>query len=260
MLTARLEHLCRLVAAERRPYCPANGVLVLLPWADQRNRQRRPANRPLVPARPGHATPGAADPVPGVRPGQRPRSRPGISGVDRPVAARPTAAAARAKFPAGSRPGPRAIARDDPGRHSLGLRHAFSEPDLSTVHPGRRQSRNWKRRCQGECPVVPVAVRTAGSRGSGWAICSAARVVRPERGATLFGGCYFAATGRDAASEHAFCAGVFPLLADNQNFVSWTPEALAEEAKLRRWTAYGYAGLAVMAALLLVGGVYFWPA
>src|SRR5262245_14259531 len=30
---ARLDHLCRLIARDRRPYCPLNGILVLLPYA-----------------------------------------------------------------------------------------------------------------------------------------------------------------------------------------------------------------------------------
>lgn len=83
-------------------------------------------------------------------------------------------------------------------------------------------------------------------------------VVRPERGATLFGGCYLAATGRDAAREQAFVAGIFPLLLDNQNFVAWTSEALAEEAAFQRWTRYGYACLGALVLVLLAGGYFFW--
>ncbi len=52
---------------------------------------------------------------------------------------------------------------------------------------------------------------------------------------TLFGGCYLAATGRDASHEQAFVVGVFRRLLENQNYVSWTPEALAEDADYRRW-------------------------
>jgi hypothetical protein len=31
-LTARLQHLCRLIVRDRRPYCPANGLLLLVPF------------------------------------------------------------------------------------------------------------------------------------------------------------------------------------------------------------------------------------
>lgn len=41
--TARLEHLCRLIVRDRRPYCPANGLLLLVPFAgtDEKNATRR---------------------------------------------------------------------------------------------------------------------------------------------------------------------------------------------------------------------------
>ena len=32
-LSARLQHLCRLIVRDRRPYCPINGVLLLVPFA-----------------------------------------------------------------------------------------------------------------------------------------------------------------------------------------------------------------------------------
>ena len=81
----------------------------------------------------------------------------------------------------------------------------------------------------------------------------------PERGASLFGGCYFAATGRDPLSQQAFVAGVFPLLIENQNYVSWTTEALVEDASYRRWCVYGYAGLGLLSAGLVSGAYFFWP-
>src|SRR5439155_15057186 len=31
--TARFQHLCRLIVRERRPYCPLNGILLLIPYA-----------------------------------------------------------------------------------------------------------------------------------------------------------------------------------------------------------------------------------
>src|SRR5262249_46803739 len=31
-LTARLKHLCRLIVRDRHPYCPVNGILLLLPF------------------------------------------------------------------------------------------------------------------------------------------------------------------------------------------------------------------------------------
>src|SRR5439155_13825225 len=38
-LTARLQHLCRLILRDRRPYCPANGLLLLIPFAGTEERK-----------------------------------------------------------------------------------------------------------------------------------------------------------------------------------------------------------------------------
>ena len=76
----------------------------------------------------------------------------------------------------------------------------------------------------------------------------------------MLGGCYLAGTGRDPGREQGFIAGVFRQLIENQNYVAWTPEALDEEADYRRWTYYGYLGLAVIVVLLaLILASLVWP-
>jgi hypothetical protein len=78
----------------------------------------------------------------------------------------------------------------------------------------------------------------------------------------LFGGCYLAATGPDAGREQAFVAGVFRRLADEENNVSWTGRALEEEAAYQRWIGLGYAclaGLALLAVLFVAYATYFGP-
>jgi hypothetical protein len=59
----------------------------------------------------------------------------------------------------------------------------------------------------------------------------------------LFGGCYFAATGTDPEHEQAFIPAALHRLLENQNYISWTPTARAEELDFRRWTRYGYVAL-----------------
>jgi hypothetical protein len=86
------------------------------------------------------------------------------------------------------------------------------------------------------------------------------RALGPQkRAAPLLGGCYFGGIGQDPARDSAFVPGVFPLLVENQNFVSWTESARAEEASFRRWTAAGYLGLVVLAAALSALVYQFWP-
>ncbi len=69
------------------------------------------------------------------------------------------------------------------------------------------------------------------------------------------GGCFLAATGSDAVREQGFAEGFFPQLLETQDQLAWSPEALKEDASLRRWTTFGWATLAVfvvaIAAMLL---------
>jgi len=54
----------------------------------------------------------------------------------------------------------------------------------------------------------------------------------------LFRGCYFAGTGRDPTTGQAFVPGVFRLLIDDQERVTWTSSALLQNAaylRLARW-------------------------
>jgi hypothetical protein len=80
----------------------------------------------------------------------------------------------------------------------------------------------------------------------------------PQNGSPLFGGCYVAGTGADATREQAFIAGVFRKLIENQDYVSWTAEALAEDAAYRRWTRFGYIGLALLTLGVAALGAVVW--
>jgi hypothetical protein len=74
----------------------------------------------------------------------------------------------------------------------------------------------------------------------------------------LLGGCYLAATGPDAAREQSFVAGVFRRLSEEENSVSWTDEALAEEASYQHWIALGQTVLAICIVLgLALLGYWF---
>lgn len=73
----------------------------------------------------------------------------------------------------------------------------------------------------------------------------------------MFGGVYLAATGRDARQQ-AFVPGVFQRVVESQNAVSWSPDALAEDARLNRLTMLGYAGSVVLFAI--AAGAIYWVA
>src|SRR5262249_45495866 len=62
------------------------------------------------------------------------------------------------------------------------------------------------------------------------------RIVHHEsQGGVYFGGFYLSATGADPNLDQAFIPGLFRLMIDNQSKVTWTEEALAEEADFQRW-------------------------
>jgi type VI protein secretion system component VasK len=67
----------------------------------------------------------------------------------------------------------------------------------------------------------------------------------------LYAGCYLAATGSDKAQEQAFVAGVFKRLLENQSFVAWTDQALAEDRKSHSQANLGYGLLGGLAVVLL---------
>ncbi len=85
------------------------------------------------------------------------------------------------------------------------------------------------------------------------------RLTKAEAGAGfLIGGCFAGATGPDAERQQAFLPGVFRLLLEHQNSVAWTKDALEEEADYRRWTALGYSALACFCLVVAWLGYWRW--
>ena len=90
--TARLQHLCRLIARARQPYCPLNGVMLVLPIASGQTDEAATPGRPDRPARPGNGPQGDAGALSGLRPGLRPRDPARLPRADRPPPPRPARA------------------------------------------------------------------------------------------------------------------------------------------------------------------------
>lgn len=80
----------------------------------------------------------------------------------------------------------------------------------------------------------------------------------PSGDGLYFGGFYFGATGTDPGADQAFVPGVFRLLIDHQNKVQWTDEALEEEADYQRWAVFGYAAMGAFCLLLIALGYWRW--
>ncbi len=73
----------------------------------------------------------------------------------------------------------------------------------------------------------------------------------------MFGGCYLASATHEGGREPAFAAGVFDRLFKSQNFVSWTDQALAQDAQHHGWATRGYTILGLL-ALAALAGLGYW--
>jgi hypothetical protein len=253
--SARLRHLCRLIVRDRRPFCPANGILFLVPYAgadsdDDAAQTGGAIHQDLLNIRE-------------------------VLRVHVPVFAM-ICDLERAngfkefleRFPADQR------------QRRLGQRYPLC-PDL----PQEKVSGSIESCVQWICQVVfptwiyklfrlespgreEIETVVAGNcrlyqflgqvreRQKRFARIVSRALLLESSGPLLFGGCYVGASGSDPSNEQGFVAGTFRRLTENQNYVSWTDQALAEETDYSRLTTYGYVAIAVM-ILALVGLGYY---
>jgi hypothetical protein len=262
----RLQFLCRLVLAARRPWCPINGLVVLVPWAaTETDEVARTAggllNRDLTAARaalrlryPTYAVVCDLETARGFAefrsgfPAELLRQRIGQRvplgpDVDAQAASGVVATAVRwiglAVLPAWI-------------HRFLQLAHA-TDPTDGAPPGGSAHNRNLYRLMRA---VFERSPRLAQILSSGLPLVQG-YPGDPAAGLPLFAGCYLAATGA-APDEQAFVPGVFQRVADGQDLVSWAPEATADDARLNRLTAVGYCGIAVLLALALVALRVWW--
>jgi hypothetical protein len=268
-LTARLEHLCQLIVRDRWPFCPVNGLLVLVPYAALESDQVALTtgdiiHRELIIVRhalkvhcPLFTLVCDLETVPGFtefigrfseterqqRVGQR---CPLVPLLQRRETAMP--------------------AREREDQNLEGMFHSLAHWLCGTFFSGWVYKK-FRLETPNKAPLATV-VKSNGrlflfledlhERQERLAILLAHALVE-ESGPPLFGGCYFAGTGKNPATEQAFVAGVFRRLPEEQNWVAWTPEALAEEEGYQRWVRRGWGLLIVIsvAAVGVLGYFYF---
>lgn len=248
-ISARLRHVCRTIVAVRKPYCPINGILALVPYAateadDEANQAAILLERDLRTVR--DATQVECPLVtlvcdlerdPGCReflnrfPTEQRRRR---LGVELP-AVPPCDAEQRSRVIATGihwicqvlmprliyrlLDAPQATETDGPAQQGNVLLYRF----LETIRD--RHAR-----------LSRILTRALGSSQSpAWQLR----------------GCFLAATGTDATREQGFLATLFPQLLAWQNDVSWSDAAANADVRYHRWTRWGYAGLGIGSAALL---------
>jgi len=257
LLQARLEHLCRLIVRDRWPFCPANGILLLLPYAGTDSDQDalntgEICQRELTVVRqalkvhcPMFALVCDMETAPGF-----------VEFVERFSEAErqqrmgqrcPLVPALRSRLTANLG----APATDDTTAHML---DSLARWVCTMLLPG------WiykKFRLESPGKTTPPEVTKVNSRL--FLLLDELRDRQTRLGSVLahgldsaggepwlFGGCYLGGTGSDPAREQAFVAGVFRRLVEEQNYVSWTEEALEEEALYQTWITRGYVALTIM--------------
>jgi hypothetical protein len=256
--TGRLRFLCRLIRRDRRPWCPINGMLILVPWAatdsDETARDagavlqrdlaaaretlqlRYPTfalvcdlekargfaafRRPFDPddlkrRRIGQRLPLVPDVAPAEIPGLLER---GVQWIGQMVLPAGIVKFLRLEAPAGD---PRTTTSASAG-HNRDLYMLLNQ----VYQRGPRLARVLSRGLPG---------------GSGQ------DAAEPLDALPFFGGCYLAGTGR-TPQEQAFVPAVIQRLVAGQSSVSWTGDALAEDARYRRRTVLGYIGMAAVVA------------
>jgi IcmF-related N-terminal domain len=257
----RLQYLCRLIRRDRRPWCPLNGVLLLVPWAatesDEAARagsgvMQRDLNAVRATLRQRYPTCAVVCDLETARgfPEFRSGFPPDI--LQQRIGQR---------LPLGPDVDPPSI----PGVISSAVQWVGS-----SVLPA------WIHRFLQLGPIDPRLAPMSGSphnrnlyllmravfdRGPRLAQLLSrglppvnAPVGDPAAGLPLFGGCYLAGTGKTPETQ-AFVPGVFQRMSEMQNLVSWSPEATAEDTRLNRMTAVGYVVIVLLLVLAVAG---FW--
>ncbi len=247
---ARLRHLGQLISRERRPYCPINGILLLIPIAATNSEHSA--------ARVGSLCQRDMSLIRKSMPVRCPvfalvcdlETLPGFSELIQ-------------RLP------------DDQRRRRMGQRFPLIpdvEPmSLPAIFEG---GVNWIAAKQLPAQVDQLwRVEAAGESTTTEAVQGNVRLYRflrqiRERHRRLgrvlslamtdegvptpmLGGCYLAGTGADARTEQAFIPGVFRRLTENQDLVSWNSELLKQESRYRRWTFQGYITLGILAVVYL---------
>ncbi|MFL5246141.1 MAG: type VI secretion protein IcmF/TssM N-terminal domain-containing protein [Gemmataceae bacterium] len=266
--TARLKHLSRLMLRDRHPYCPVNGILVLVPFAGTDGEQEAVDTGDIV--RRDLATARQAlkvhCPVFGLVSDLE--GAPGFSAFVERFTAKERLQRVGQRCPL--LPDLRQFGDTgdgDPNRAHASMLDSLSSWVCNAVVAGWVYKKfQVEKQPQDKTPVIV--------RDNAWLFLFLDQLrERQKRLGTiltrgiaagadepiLFGGCYLAGTGADVDKEQAFVAGVFRRLIDEQDYVSWTDEALAEEAACSRWVGLGYTFILVLVvgSLAALGYAFF---
>jgi hypothetical protein len=252
-LSARLAHLCRLIARDRQPFCPVNGILPVIPFTATDSREDASQTRADLAADLKSARAALKVNCPRYALVADLESVPGFCEFVKRFPAQQRAARLGQRFPLVPEVDPAAIPDQVDACARWVCRGVFprwvyqffrletpGHEELAAVTDGNgalfRLMAQMDQRQENLGYVLQAGMDAS-------------------EGPALLGGCYVAGTGRDAL-EQAFVAGIFQRLLESQDLVTWTDETLAEDAFCHRWARRGYGILAAVAAVGMAALAY----
>jgi hypothetical protein len=266
--TARLKHLGRLMVRDRHPYCPVNGILVIVPFAGTDGEQEAVDTGDIV--RRDLATARQAlkvnCPVFGLVSDLE--GAPGFNVFVERFTAKERLQRVGQRCPL--LPDLRQFGDtgdEDPSRAQAGMLDSLSSWVCNAVMAGWVYKKFQVEKSADDKTSTLVRdnarlflfLDQLRGRQKRLSTILTRGIASASDEPILFGGCYFAGTGSDVDREQAFVAGVFRRLIDEQDYVSWTDQALAEEAACSRWVGFGYLFLVVLVLGSLAAlGYAFW--
>jgi hypothetical protein len=257
LATARLRYLGKLIARSRRPFCPLNGVLALIPF--EAIESEEPVKSGALALRSDllaiRNSMKLCCPVT-VLVCDLEQAR-GFAEFRQGFSADQLAARIGQRFPlVPDQPIPEQPMMYESGADWLGARlfpgRVYHAMQLDVKDKRTTSARNLFhlfRAAQERMPRLARLLRTGLPLPTGTA--------DGLDGPLLFAGCYLAGTGREQFDQ-AFVPGVFERLTENQGYVAWTQGAVIEDANYRRYASIGYAFIAVGVAALVLVSMWMW--
>jgi hypothetical protein len=265
---ARLAYLCRLLVRDRQPFCAANGVLLLLPFAGTDSDQDAVSTGDALQRDLAATREGLKVECPHVALVCDMETAPGFGEFIQRFSPRERLQRLGQSCPlvpdlAGNGRGPSAQegAADVLGSlaqwvcHSVMPRWVYHKFQLE-----RPDTADRGELVRGNARLFLLADELQGrSRRLATVLARGLAGRASPTTPLLFGGCYLAGTGSDAEREQAFVRGVLDRLMDGQSCVYWSEQTLAEEAQYLRWLTLGWTilGLFVLVCLALAGYALF---
>jgi hypothetical protein len=242
---SRLQHLCRRLGRERRPFCPVNALLLLVPYQATAGETEVGATAAAARLDLDAVTAAAQVECPVFALLADLESAPGCAGFVARLPASRRDVALGLPFPLL----PTLEAERVPAALEEGvgwLAGALLPAVVSAMYapPNPADSRADARVIEENAGLFHFA-EDLRQRLPRFARLAARAVLGDGGGSRpLFGGCFLAATGK----ERAFAPGALRRLVETQNAVRWTAEARAEEAAYRFWTRAALAGAVAASA------------